>query len=206
MDRPSRKTHWETVYAIRAETQVSWYQDDPKLSLELIDAFAPEQGGRIIDIGGGASVLVDRLLERPFEKVAVLDISETALEKARARLGDRGDRVDWIAADVTTVDSLGSFDLWHDRAVFHFLTDAGDRSAYVDLARRTIPPGGHLILATFAKDGPTQCSNLDVCRYDAEALDAELGDAFERVREARELHQTPSGASQSFIYAVFRRR
>jgi SAM-dependent methyltransferase len=206
MDHAARKAHWETVYATREETHVSWYQEVPKLSLELIDAFAPDQGGRIIDIGGGASVLVDRLLDRPFQTVAVLDISETALQKARARLGDRGDRVEWVAADVTAADSLGTFDLWHDRAVFHFLTDAADRRAYVDLALRTVPEGGHLILATFADDGPKQCSNLDVCRYNAASLSAELGDAFALVRSANESHRTPSGASQSFFYGVFQRR
>ena len=147
-----RKTHWEEVYTTKTETGVSWYQDDPKLSLELIGAFAPTEGGRIIDVGGGASILVDRLLDLPFERIAVLDISEAALGKAKSRLGERASRVEWIAADVTEVRDVGSFDVWHDRAVFHFLTEAEDRRKYVDLARRTVPEGGHLIIATFADD------------------------------------------------------
>ena len=149
-----RKSHWEEVYTTKAETGVSWYQDEPKLSLELIGAVAPAEGGRIIDVGGGASVLVDRLLDLPFERIAVLDISETALGKARSRLGERASRVEWFAADVTEVRDIGTFDVWHDRAVFHFLTDAEDREKYVDLARRTVPEGGHLIIATFADAGP----------------------------------------------------
>ena len=149
-----RKTHWETVYSTKAETGVSWYQDEPRLSLELIGAVAPAEGGRIIDVGGGASVLVDRLLDLPFGEIAVLDISETALGKARARLGERAERVRWVVADVTEAPELGTFDVWHDRAVFHFLTDAADRRSYVELARQTVPEGGHLIIATFADDGP----------------------------------------------------
>jgi SAM-dependent methyltransferase len=201
-----RKDHWEHVYSTKAETGVSWYQDEPRLSLELIGAVAPAVGGRIIDVGGGASVLVDRLLDLPFAEIAVLDISETALGKARARLGGRAERVRWVVADVTEGPELGAFDVWHDRAVFHFLTDAEDRRSYVQLARRTVPEGGHLIIATFAVDGPKRCSDLDVCRYNARSLASELGEGFSIVREARETHTTPWGPLQAFIYRVFRRR
>jgi ubiquinone/menaquinone biosynthesis C-methylase UbiE len=149
-----RKRHWEAVYSTRAESELSWFQSDPGLSLDLIRTIAPAAGGRIIDVGGGTSVLVDRLLDLPFETIAVLDISETALKRARSRLGQRAERVEWIAADVTEIKDLGTFDAWHDRAVFHFLTDAGDRRRYVELARRTVPQGGHLIVATFADEGP----------------------------------------------------
>ncbi|MGB0070050.1 MAG: class I SAM-dependent methyltransferase, partial [Isosphaeraceae bacterium] len=180
--------------------------DEPRLSLELIRAVVPATGGRIIDVGGGTSVLVDRLLELPFEAIAVLDISETALGKARLRLGERARRVRWLSADVTDVDDLGTFDIWHDRAVFHFLTDVSDRKRYVELARRTVPEGGHLIVASFADDGPKRCSNLDVCRYNAESMAAELGEGFSLVREARETHTTPWGSSQAFFYGVFRRQ
>jgi len=200
-----RKDHWEHVYSTKAETGVSWYQDEPRLSLELIGAVAPAEGGRIIDVGGGASILVDRLLGLHFGEIAVLDISETALGKARARLGERAERVRWVVADVTEAPVLGTFDVWHDRAVFHFLTDPDDRRSYVELARQTVPEGGHLVIATFADDGPKQCSNLDVCRYNARSLAAELGEGFSLIREARETHTTPSGTSQSFIYGVFRR-
>ena len=201
-----RKTHWEGVYSTRGETGVSWYQAEPRLSLELITSVALARGGRIIDVGGGTSVLVDRLLDLPFGAIAVLDISETALGKAKARLGPRAERVRWIAADLTEAPDLGTFDVWHDRAVFHFLTEADDRRKYVELARRTIPGDGHLIIATFADDGPKRCSQLDVCRYDAESMAAELGEDFSLVKQARETHTTPSGSGQAFFYGVFRRR
>lgn len=200
-----RKEHWEGIYASKAETAVSWFQAEPRLSLELIAAVAPAGGGRIIDVGGGASLLVDRLLDRPFGKVAVLDIAEAALGKARSRLAGRAGRVEWIAADVTGAPELGTFDVWHDRAVFHFLTAAADRREYVELARRTVPAGGHLILATFALDGPETCSNLDIRRYDARSLAAELGAGFAPVREAREIHETPRGSPQPFFYGAYRR-
>jgi SAM-dependent methyltransferase len=197
--------HWDEVYSSKGVTGVSWYQGEPGLSLELIRAVAPPAGGRIIDVGGGASVLVDRLLDLPFERIAVLDVAETALGKARSRLGERAGRVEWIAADVTEIDDVGTFDVWHDRAVFHFLTDAADRKKYVDLARRTVPEGGHLIIASFADDGPKRCSDLDVCRYNAGSMAAELGPGFSLVREAREAHTTPSGSPQAFFYGSFRR-
>jgi SAM-dependent methyltransferase len=200
-----RKDHWEAVYATRAETGVSWYQDEPRLSLELIRAVAPAKGGRIIDAGGGASVLVDRLLDLPFGEIAVLDISETALGKAKARLGERAERVRWVVADVTEGPGLGAFDVWHDRAVFHFLTDPDDRRSYAELARQTVPLGGHLVIATFADDGPMRCSDLGVSRYNARSLASELGEGFSLVREARETHATPWGSSQAFVYGVFKR-
>jgi 2-polyprenyl-3-methyl-5-hydroxy-6-metoxy-1,4-benzoquinol methylase len=206
MARLDGKAHWDSVYSAKGETGVSWYQSEPHLSLELIREVAPTKHGRIIDIGGGASVLVDRLLDLPFKTVAVLDISETALDKARSRLAKRAERVQWIVADVTKVGDLGTFDVWHDRAVFHFLTDPSDRKAYVELARRTLPPGGHMIIATFAVSGPPKCSDLDVCRYDAASLTAELGERFSLVRETGETHLTPWGSPQPFLYGVFRRR
>jgi SAM-dependent methyltransferase len=206
MRRAQRREHWEAVYRTKGEAEVSWFQEDPRLSLELIRTFAPADGGRIVDVGGGASLLVDRLLDLPFERIAVLDISEAALRKARSRLGERASRVEWMVADITEAQSLGIFDVWHDRAVFHFLTDAADRRKYVDLARRTVPVGGHLIIATFADDGPRRCSGLDVCRYSAGTMGAELGEGFSLVRDARETHTTPSGSSQAFFYGVFRRQ
>jgi SAM-dependent methyltransferase len=201
-----RKAHWENVYSTKGETGVSWYQREPRLSLELIRSIAPARGGRIIDVGGGASELVDRLLDLPFEKVAVLDISATALNMARSRLGQRSGRIEWIAADISKVDNVGTFDIWHDRAVFHFLTDAADRRKYVDLARHTVSVGGHLVIASFADEGPKQCSDLDVCRYNAQTMSAELGEGFSLVREDRESHTTPLGSSQAFFYGVYRRQ
>jgi ubiquinone/menaquinone biosynthesis C-methylase UbiE len=205
MAETDRKAHWEEVYAIKGAVGVSWYQAEPRLSLELIRSAAPAVGGRIIDVGGGASVLVDRLLDLPFERIAVLDIAESALDEARRRLGDRAGRVEWIAGDVTEIGDVGTFDFWHDRAVFHFLTDAADRKKYVDLARRTVPEGGHLIIASFADDGPKRCSDLDVCRYNAASMAAELGEGFSLVGQAREMHTTPWNTSQAFFYGVFRR-
>jgi ubiquinone/menaquinone biosynthesis C-methylase UbiE len=151
-------------------------------------------------------VIVDGLLDLPFDRITVLDISEIALGEARARLGERGRRVEWIAADVTEIPDVGTFDVWHDRAVFHFLTDAADRKRYVELARRRIPEGGHLMIASFADDGPKRCSELDVCRYDAVSMAAELGEDFSLIKEARETHTTPWNTSQAFFYGVFRRR
>ena len=206
MIQAKRKEHWEAVYQSKGETEVSWYQTEPHLSLELITSVAPARDGRIIDVGGGASVLVDRLLDLPFKEIAVLDISETALGKARARLGERAKRVRWVVADVTEAPDLGTFDIWHDRAVFHFLTDAADRRKYVELARQTVPRGGHLIVASFADEGPKRCSDLNVCRYNAETMAAELGEGFSLVREAAETHTTPWGSTQSFFYGVFQRQ
>jgi SAM-dependent methyltransferase len=200
------KAHWEEVYSTKGATGVSWYQGEPRLSLELIWAVAPAAGGRIIDIGGGASLLVDRLLDLPFERIAVLDIAETVLEAVRSRLGKRAETVEWIAADITEIQDVGAFDVWHDRAVFHFLTDATNREKYVDLARRTVSEGGHLIIASFADDGPMLCSDLDVCRYNATSMAAELGEDFSLIKEAGETHTTPWNTRQAFFYGVFRRQ
>jgi hypothetical protein len=201
-----RKAHWDKVYSTQGETGVSWYQSEPGLSLALIRTFAPAAQGRIIDVGGGDSVLVDRLLDLRYERIAVLDISKTALSRAMSRLGERAARVDWIAADVTEAATLGTFDIWHDRAVFHFLTDPADRSKYVALVRQTVPVRGHVIIASFTDDGPKRCSALDVCRYNATTMAAEMGDVFALVKEAREMHTTPWGSEQAFFYGVFERQ
>jgi SAM-dependent methyltransferase len=205
MNEIGRKAHWENVYQGKGETGVSWYQKDPRLSLELITSVADPVARRIIDVGGGASVLVDRLLDAGFSRITVLDISGAALGRAKERLGARADAVRWLEADVTTVDAVGEFDLWHDRAVFHFLTAPDDRRRYIELAERTIPPGGHLVMGTFARGGPTKCSGMDVRRYDSRSLGAELGEAFSLVSEATETHLTPGGSSQDFFFGVFRR-
>lgn len=202
----TRKRHWDEVYASKATDAVGWYQEAPRLSLELVRESLPREGGRVIDVGGGASTLVDHLLTLAPARLAVLDVAATALEKARTRLGARGAEVEWIVADVTEAPELGVFDVWHDRAVFHFLTDPDDRRRYVEQAERTLPRGGRLIVAAFAKDGPTRCSDLDVRRYDAASMAAELGPGFAPVRQAAELHKTPWGSEQSFFLGVFERR
>lgn len=200
-----RQRHWETVYQTKAETEVSWFQDNPAPSLELIKALGIAAATPIIDIGGGASRLVDALLAAGFVDLSVLDISELALATARTRLGDKSKRVHWLAADVTQWEPQQTYGLWHDRAAFHFLTVAADRAAYADRVARAVAPGGHVIIATFALDGPEHCSGLPVQRYDAAAIGACLGPAFSLVDTRRHDHVTPSGMLQRFQFSSFRR-
>lgn len=197
----ARSEHWEGIYASKRDDEVSWTESDPHRSFSLIREYCPS--GRVIDVGGGTSTLCERLLDAGYS-VGVLDISANALERARARLGPRSESVRWIVADVTAQPEIETYDVWHDRAVFHFLTTSADRAAYIDLLSRTVPVGGHAIIATFALDGPDKCSGLPVCRYDGQSIGAELGNAFQLLREQREAHVTPWGASQPFTYAVFR--
>ena len=200
----NRKEHWDAVYTTKATTEVSWYQPEPQVSLDLIEMASPAHG-RIIDVGGGASLLAGRLLDAKFQKIAVLDISAVALDRTRVRLGERAKLVDWIVADVTSKLDLGTFDVWHDRAVFHFLTDERDRRRYVELASRTLPVGGHLIVGTFALDGAPRCSGLEVCRYDAATLGGELGPEFSLVHQIGHTHTTPAGKPQKFFFGLYRR-
>lgn len=206
MVEASRQTHWEEVYTSRNETDVSWFQDSPAPSLELIDAMEAGKGRDIIDIGGGASRLADHLLERGFRHVAVLDISQAALDLASLRLGRRASKVQWITADVTTWEPSRCFDIWHDRAAFHYLVDPADRAAYIARLKEALRPGGHAIIATFAKDGPEKCSGLPVNRYDPAELANELGEEFTLTDSRRHDHATPSNATQQFQFSVFRRR
>jgi SAM-dependent methyltransferase len=200
-----RRAHWNTVYTTKASTDVSWYQPVPARSLALLqERLVPP--ARIIDIGGGDSTLVDALLESTMGEVTVLDISGAALERARVRLGERAGTVCWIEGDVTQVDlPATSYDAWHDRAVFHFLTVPDDQARYAALAAHAVAPGGTLMLATFAVDGPARCSGLDVVRYSPETLWRAVGDAFALEDSFVGVHRTPSGAEQRFLYAVFRR-
>ena len=200
-----RKAHWETIYAGKAPTEVSWYQASPALSLELIEATGAGKDARIIDVGGGASLLVDTLLDRGCTDLTVLDISANALRRAKERLGREAGRVTWLEADVTAGGLAGPYDLWHDRAVFHFLTDPKDRQRYVSAADRAIAPGGHLIIATFSLQGPPKCSGLDVTRYSPQTLREALGDRFQLVETREELHTTPANVRQAFLYARFRK-
>lgn len=201
------KEHWETVYATRAATDVSWFQPHAERSLQLMrDAGVPKSAA-IIDVGGGASTLVDDLLADGFEDVTVIDIADAALATSRARLGAACDRARWIAANVLEYAfAREAYDVWHDRAAFHFLTRVDDRRAYVQAAHRAVRPGGHAIVATFAEDGPTRCSGLPVMRYDAAALSAEFRPYFAPTRSAREIHRTPAGTAQSFVYCTLRRQ
>jgi 2-polyprenyl-3-methyl-5-hydroxy-6-metoxy-1,4-benzoquinol methylase len=198
-------THWDTVYRTKAPDAVSWYRPHLETSIDLIERVAPDRSASIIDVGGGESTLVDDLLARGYRDVSVLDISPTAIEVARKRIGELARRVTWIVADVTQVDLPAQrYDVWHDRAVFHFLTAQEERAAYVQRVAASMKLGGHVIVATFGPEGPTQCSGLDVVRYDAQSLHAEFGRHFQLMESATELHQTPFGTTQQFLYCLCR--
>jgi ubiquinone/menaquinone biosynthesis C-methylase UbiE len=205
MTDANRKSHWETVYTTKGENEVSWFQENPAPSLDLIDLARPTPESAVIDVGGGASRLVDSLLARGFKRVTVLDISQAAVDAAKARLGDRAGEVEWVVADVTKWPPARTFDIWHDRAAFHFLVDLADRSAYIARLQRAVRPGGHVIIGTFAIDGPEKCSGLPVNRYDAASLAKELGKGFELVEARRQDHVTPWNSTQHFQFCIFRR-
>jgi len=200
------KNHWDQVYATKSPQSVSWYQPHADQSLRLIHQTGLPLSASIIDVGGGASTLVDDLLHEGYQSLTVLDVSAAALTAARARLGEAGSRVSWVDADVTAVTlPMHAFDLWHDRAVFHFLTSGAEREAYVAAVLRAVRPGGYVIVATFAEDGPSQCSGLPVMRYSPAGLHAEFGSPFTLLGHEREEHHTPSGAVQKFIYCFCRK-
>lgn len=201
-----RKQHWEQVYATKAPDAVSWFQAHAELSLRLIRNTGLGRDAAIIDVGGGASTLVDDLMAESHTDVTVLDLSAAAIAVAKLRLGKHGEAVDWIVGDITLAAfPVHRFDIWHDRAVFHFLTDPHDRHAYVERVMRAVRPGGHVIVATFAEDGPEMCSGLPVVRYQPASLHAEFGDAFLLVDHKKEVHHTPAGSSQQFVYCYCRK-
>jgi len=205
MNDASRKAHWENVYRTKGENEVSWFQESPAPSLELIDLARPAPAAAIVDIGGGASHLVDALIDRGFIDVTVLDLSEAALDAARTRLGDKATRARWIAADVTEWRPTQLFDIWHDRAAFHFLTTAADQAAYVERLEKAVKPGGHVIIGTFAMNGPERCSGLPIVRHDAASLGKVLGGDFELLHTRLHDHATPWAAIQHFQFSLFRR-
>jgi ubiquinone/menaquinone biosynthesis C-methylase UbiE len=200
------RTHWETIYRTKDVHEVSWFQSEARRSLDLITRISADRAAPIIDVGGGASILVDNLLAAGYQNLSVLDVSEAALKISRERLGPDAAKVKWIRADILqcTFDE-GAHAVWHDRAVFHFLTSAADRQAYVDQVRRAVKPGGYVLVATFAEDGPEYCSNLPVVRYSADGLHSEFGNDFRLVKSEHEDHRTPGGADQSFLYCLCRR-
>jgi trans-aconitate methyltransferase len=206
MTEASRKDHWEAVYTTKGETEVSWFQDNPAPSLELIEQLQPPKDAAIIDIGGGASRLADGLLDRGFRRIAVLDISSAALDLAALRLGRRASQVQWIVEDITEWQPSQRFDIWHDRAAFHFLVDPADREAYIARLKQALVPGGHAIIATFAADGPEICNGLPVHRTDAAELARELGAEFTLLNFRQHDHATPWNASQRFQFSVLQRR
>jgi len=200
------KSHWEQVYTSRTTTNVSWYQEHAEESLRLIQESGINRMAPVIDVGGGASTLVDDLLQAGYREVSVLDLSATALAAARRRLGAQAGRVRWIEGDITEVQlPREHFQLWHDRAVFHFLIDPRQRAAYVEQVMQAVRPGGYVIVATFGEDGPLQCSGLPVRRYQAHELHGEFGDAFTLLRHRKESHRTPAGAVQQFVYCYCRK-
>ena len=202
----SRREHWNRVYQTRAPDSVSWYQRRPDVSLELIAASGIAKDAGIIDIGGGASMLVVHLLDLGYSNLAVLDVSGAALDASRSRLGARAGGIEWFEADATAFEPPHRYALWHDRAAFHFLTSAADRAGYTATLRKTLKPGGAVIIATFAPEGPPKCSGLDVVRYGEQAIAAELGAEFALHEVRREVHITPGGAEQRFNYFRFERQ
>lgn len=204
MTTTDRKTHWENIYQTRDAEQVSWFQPTPELSLKLIARCNLAPDHTILDVGGGASTLVDHLLKAGHRSITVLDIAQAALQASRERLGESANQVNWLVADATDFQLEQQVHLWHDRAVFHFLLQAEDRHAYLANLKRTLLPGGHLIIAAFAPEGPKKCSGLDIVQYDDRKLMAELGHAFELLESYREIHTTPSSAEQAFNYFLLR--
>ena len=200
-----RREHWDRVYQSKRPTEVSWYRPHLDTSLAFIEQAASDRAAAIIDVGGGESTLVDDLLVRGYTDVTILDLSQTALDVTRERLGFRGARIHWLCGDATTVElPEARYDVWHDRAVFHFLTTTSARLAYVGQVARAVRPGGHVIVGAFAPQGPAQCSGLDVARYDADGLHAEFGTRFELLRHFEEVHQTPLGREQQFVWCFCR--
>ena len=204
MPMTDRKSHWEDVYSQKRETEVSWFQETPAPSLDLLKLVKAGRESAIVDIGGGASRLVDALLAEGYSDLTVLDLSSAALGAAQARLGPRAGDVRWIAADVTRWDPDRRYDVWHDRAAFHFLTEPADQRAYVKRLGRALNEGGHAIIGTFAPDGPEKCSGLTIARHDAETLSEILGPRFTLLDSRRHDHETPWGSIQKFQFSTFR--
>lgn len=196
-------SHWDKVWSRRRPEELSWYQDDPGVSRRLIKRVAA-QDAAVLDVGGGASQLVDCLLDDGYTNLAVIDIASSAIETSRKRLGDRAEQIEWLVGDVTKYDFGRSFDLWHDRALLHFLVDPDSRSRYLRALKRTLEVGGHAIIATFGPEGPETCSGLPVRRYGPSDMIATLGNEFAPIDHVEEHHQTPGGTVQQFIYGLYK--
>ena len=195
------KNHWEKIYSTKAPDAVSWYRAHLETSLALIERAAGAISASIVDVGGGESTLVDDLLARGYQNITVLDISETAIDATKKRLGTAAEHVSWLVGDITKIRlPPNTYDVWHDRAVFHFLITPEQRAAYVRQVAAAVRPGGHVIVSTFGPEGPTKCSGLDVVRYDEESLHKQFGVRFRLEESSKELHQTPFGTTQQFLY------
>jgi len=204
--KTDRKNHWEKIYSKTSDEDFSWFQNHPAVSLELIDRAGSSVSDYIIDVGGGSSLLVDHLLASGYQHLSVLDISRKALDMARNRLGREAEKVQWIESDVTSYESSNPYNLWHDRAVFHFLTEPDDRRRYVEVLRKVLAPHGTVIIAAFDIGGPTMCSGLNIVQYDADKLSVELGDEFLLQETIPEMHVTPGNTQQAFRYFRFIRQ
>lgn len=199
------KTHWEKIYTTKAPDAVSWYRTHLETSLALIERAAEAHSVSIIDVGGGESTLVDDLLLRGYKNITVLDISQAAIDLTKRRLGSAAEQVHWLVGDITKIELEPlAYDFWHDRAVFHFLTTREQRIAYIKQVARSVKPGGHIIVSTFGPEGPTKCSGLEVMRYDADSLHSEFGPRFRLIESSEEMHHTPFGISQQFLYCYCR--
>jgi len=201
----TKKEHWEKVYSTKQPHEVSWTEELPKTSLDFVHSFNLPKTAGIIDIGGGDSKLVDYLLQEGFENISVLDISEKAIERAKHRLGDKATQVNWIVSDVTEFHPSASYDCWHDRATFHFLTTPSEINTYLAIARQAVPPGGGMVIGTFSDKGPKKCSMLDVHQYTEEELQKQLNDGFEKIKCVTEDHTTPYNTKQNFLFCSFKR-
>lgn len=204
MDNSIKRNHWETVYETKNPDQVSWTQEVPKTSLDFIASFGLTKKSKIIDIGGGDSKLVDYLLIEGFENITVLDISAKALEKAQNRLGDKAKKINWVVSDITEFEPKTTYDIWHDRATFHFLTTAEQVSKYMETARKSVK--GYLTIGTFSDNGPTKCSGLEIKQYNEETLTKELNNGFDKIRCVTEDHTTPFNTTQNFLFCSFKRQ
>ena len=204
MENQNRKNHWETVYETKNPDQVSWTQEVPKTSLDFIHSFGVGKTARIIDIGGGDSKLVDYLFDAGFENITVLDISAKALEKAKQRLGDKSEKVNWVVSDITEFRPNTTFDIWHDRATFHFLTTKEQVTKYLEIARESI--NSYMIIGTFSNNGPTKCSGLDIKQYDEQTLTAEFQNSFDKLKCIMEDHIKPFNTTQNFLFCSFKRQ
>lgn len=199
-----RQAHWEKVYQTRKNDEVGWYQPYPEQSIDLIDSVATDKGDAIIDVGGGASLLIDTLIEKGYSRLSLLDISDAALQCVQQRLGEDAHNVEWFTSDITSFSPPHCFSLWHDRAVLHFLIDSADREKYLQVLKNALEPNAHVILATFAEDGPEMCSGLPVERYDREKMQHLLGEQFQLIEQRKEIHTTPSGVEQKFNFFLFK--
>lgn len=201
-----RKSHWENVFATKAANEVSWFQTFPKTSVKLLEECNPPHDGNVIDIGGGDSHFVDVLLEKGYQNIYVLDISNKAIERAKKRLGEKANKVNWIVCDVTNFAPLVKFDFWHDRAAFHFLTGEDQKTKYISIASNSIKSNGKMVLGTFSTNGPKKCSGLEICQYDAVSMATQFTDNFNIIRCFTEDHKTPFDTVQNFLFCIFNKK